>query len=153
MSEDTRKETRPLCPSAQPDWPGSILIGVVGGTAGDPRVSNLVTSLPVTSEVLDLAGPVAPTEVFRFAAPCLCKGCAHFQEEDCTLVERVVGLLPPVTSALPHCDIRPDCRWWQQEGAAACRRCPQMVTKNYNPSETMVAAATPSTERLSQRST
>jgi hypothetical protein len=40
-----------------------------------------------------------------------------------------------VVDALPACAIRPACRWWQQEGKAACQRCPQVVTQAYAPSE------------------
>ena len=134
---------RPLCPSAQPEWTGSVAIGVVGGTVDEPYVTPLASPQPVTDELLRLAGPVEPAEVFRFAAPCLCKGCAHFQGERCRLVERVVGLLPVVASDLPECGIRPDCRWWRQEGRAACLRCPQVVTTNHNPSPLMVEAAAP----------
>lgn len=137
---------KPLCPSAQPEWQGSLVIGVVGGTAEKPYVSHLDNSQPVTVELLKLADPVSPTEVFRFAAPCLCKGCAHFESDRCHLVERVVKLLPIVTTDLPACEIRPSCRWWQQEGIAACLRCPQVVTNNYNPSPLMIQAALPPVE-------
>ena len=103
----------------------------------------LARSQPVTDEVLGMADPVEPTEVFRFAAPCLCKGCSHYRGEECRLVQRIVQILPAVAADLPACDIRPDCRWWRQEGREACLRCPQVVTANYNPSELMVRAATP----------
>ena len=143
MAESTSLSQRPVCPSAQPEWPNSVVFGVVGGTASDPSVSFLPTAQPVTEEVIKLSEPVTPVEVFRFAAPCLCKGCIHFSNEDCQLVKRIVNLLPVVTEELPPCDIRPQCRWWQQEGIAACKHCPQVVTANYNPSEEMIAAALP----------
>jgi len=132
-----------LCPSAPPEWEGSRVIGVVGGSAAEPRVSSLSEPLPVTNELLALSGPVSPTEVFRFAAPCHCTGCAHFAEQKCTLVERIVQLVPEVVEQLPFCLIRNECRWWQQEGKAACQRCPQVVTDNYNPSSAMREAALP----------
>src|SRR5262245_12963775 len=143
---NSMENPKPLCPSAQPEWRESIAIGVVGGTADAPRVSPLTKPQPVTEGLLQLAAPVSPTEVFRFAAPCLCKGCIHFEGDQCHLVERVVALLPEVTQVLPICEIRPNCRWWQQEGAAACFRCPQVVTNNYNPSAQMVKAALPEPE-------
>ncbi|MEH2255413.1 hypothetical protein [Nostoc sp.] len=46
---------------------------------------------------------------------------------------RIVEKLLPVAEALPPYSIRRDCRWWQQEGKAACMRCPQVITDNYNP--------------------
>jgi hypothetical protein len=98
---------------------------------------------PVTADLVALAAPVRPTEVFRFAAPCVGHACAHFAGGDCGLVQRAVRRLPVVTSALPPCRIRPDCRWWQQEGVAACMRCPQVVTTLRTPSETERDVATP----------
>jgi hypothetical protein len=136
-------DARAICPSAQPQWEGSVAIGVVGGTAQEPRVTHLSPLLPVTSELLTLANPVAPTEVFRFAAPCLRGECRHFADAKCNLAARIVELLPVVSDKLPTCAIRPNCRWWLQEGKAACFRCPQVVTDNYNPSQMMRLAADP----------
>ena len=56
---------------------------------------------------------------------------------------RIVQLLPPVVDGLPACHLRPDCRWWQQEGKEACLRCPQVVTDVRNPSELYRQAADP----------
>jgi hypothetical protein len=137
-------DPQPLCPSAQPDWEGASVIGVVGGTAEEPRTAHLVAPQPVTNEILSLSGPVTPTEVFRFAAPCMSSGCVHFADSQCRLATRIVKLLPAVVERLPGCAIRSHCRWWQQEGKAACMRCPQVVTDNYNPSEQMRQAADPS---------
>jgi hypothetical protein len=130
-----------LCPSAQPEWEGAVAFGVVDGTASEPRVKYINEAQPVTDELLALTAPVTAPEVFRFAASCLNGGCVHFQSNSCSLVSRVVNLLPKVVDSLPHCAIRAACRWWQQEGPAACHRCPQVVTDNYNPSHEMRAAA------------
>lgn len=134
----------PLCPSARPDWRGSVVLGVAEGSLDTPRVSYLTARVEVSAAVLQLAGSVSPTEVFRFAAPCACDGCVHFQEKRCHLVEKVVELLPEVVSSLPPCSIRRDCRWFRQEGGAACRRCPQIVTDSFPRSEQLVAVANPS---------
>jgi hypothetical protein len=139
MSRDSRR----LCPSAQPDWEGSAIIGVVHGTAEAPALSFLDEPIPVTDEVLALSHPVTPTEVFRIAAPCMCSGCVHYTSGVCRLASRVVKALPVVTNSLPACGIRPECRWWRQEGEAACLRCPQVVTDNFYPSEQMRDVADP----------
>jgi hypothetical protein len=143
MDSKARYGTDPpaLCPSAQPDWEGAVAIGVVGGTPDEPRLRHLDRARPATPELLALAQPVTPAEVFRFAAPCRCDGCVHFTAEQCRLAERVVKVLIPVVAKPPACPIRPSCRWWQQEGGAACLRCPQVVTDNYHPSGAMVEAA------------
>ncbi len=139
----TRPET--LCPSAQPDWEGARVIGVVGGTPERPETAYLDQAQPVTQEILDLAGPVAPAEVFRFAAPCAGSACGHFDgaEHKCRLAEKTVRWVEKAVDNLPKCSIRASCRWWQQEGPAACRRCPQVVTINFAPSKAMRDAADP----------
>jgi hypothetical protein len=143
MSQAISPEKPLLCPSAQPDWQDSVAIGVIGGTAEHPLMAHFPVPLPVTAELLALSGPVTPTEVFRFAAPCMCSGCGHFEDRKCQLATRIVKFLPAVADQLPSCSVRPGCRWWQQEGSAACLRCPQVVTDNYNSSAAMRKAATP----------
>jgi len=132
-----------LCPSAQPDWEGSKVIGVVGGTKEAPEVAYLSEPQPVTEELLALARPVTPSEVFRFSAPCANSACGHFSAEQgkCKLAEKIVRWAPMVVEKLPPCTIRPDCRWWQQEGKSACMRCPQVVTRRLDNPEPIAKAA------------
>lgn len=133
--------TPPLCPSAQPEMADSVVFGVIGGTSEEPRLGYLVEPRTVTDELLALTAPVKPTEVFRFAAPCAGNSCQHFDGSDCRLAKRIVQLLPAAEETLPPCRLRPSCRWWQQEGKAACIRCPQIVTETYHPSELLHQAA------------
>lgn len=130
-----------LCPSAPPKTEGSVAFGVVAGSAEAPRLLHFAEPLPVTEKLLALSGPVAPAAVFRFAAPCAGRGCQHFDGRDCRLATRIVQILPAVTSSLPPCRLRADCRWWKQEGRAACLRCSQIVSECVNPSEEMERAA------------
>jgi len=132
-----------MCPSAQPEMTGSVAFGVVGGTAAEPRVSWIEKPVPVTEGLLALTGPVPPTQVLRIAAPCQESACCHFDGADCRLATKLVQLMPAVTQSLPPCRIRPDCRWFLQEGRAACAVCPQIVTCSVNPSEELATAATP----------
>ena len=131
------------CPSAQPTEAGSFAFGVVGGSVGAPEVSYLTERVPITGELLALAGPVRPTEVFRFAAPCATERCGHYDGHECRLVTKLVQLTPPVTQALPACTLRPDCRWWQQEGKLACMRCPSVRTESYVATDAQRHAADP----------
>jgi hypothetical protein len=110
--------------------PGSKLLGVIRGTVERPRLAYLDQPAPVTGEILALAGEVAPTRVFRFAAPCVAKACAHFDGTSCRLATRIVRRLPTVVDELPECALRPTCRWFGQEGGAACLRCPLVVTES-----------------------
>lgn len=127
-----------LCPSSRGHPGTSVLIGVVGGTPEAPRITPTGAALEVTPELLALAAPVSPTEVFRFASSCQGCACPHFSNDACQLAVRSVEILSEVTDKLPHCAIRPQCRWFRQEGPAICRRCPQIVTDQYRPSEEML---------------
>lgn len=118
----------PLCPSAQPDMPNSIALGVMAGTIDEPHFVHFHKPQPISEELLALAEPVKPTEVFRFAATCMGSGCIHYDGANCRLVQQVVENLPAVAETLPPCHIRSSCRWYQQEGKDACLRCPQVVT-------------------------
>ncbi|MGB3556352.1 MAG: hypothetical protein WBA25_17120 [Jannaschia sp.] len=113
------------CPSAQPETEGAQVLGVVDGE----RLSYVNARVPVTPEVLEAAGPVPPTQLFRFAAPCATATCTHFEGGACRLATRIATRMAPVVDRLPACVIRPTCRWHAQEGAAACHRCPQVVTR------------------------
>nr|AVH79579.1 hypothetical protein [Nostoc sp. PCC 9448] len=142
MPEIPTKETT-LCPSARPEIPGSVVFALISGTVKEPQANYLKEQLPVTDELLAKADPVTPTEIFRTAAPCATQKCQHFDGQNCRLATRVAEKLPTVVAELPPCSIRRDCRWWQQEGKAACLRCPQVITDNYNPSQLIQAVALP----------
>jgi hypothetical protein len=118
---------------------GSVAFGVVNGS----RVQWIETPVPVTEDLLALTGAVPPTQVLRIAAPCQENACCHFNGTDCRLATKLVQLMPALAEALPPCRIRPDCRWFTQEGRAACAVCPQIVTYSVNPSAELHAAATP----------
>lgn len=135
----------PLCPSSHPAWPGTVAFGVVGGTVENPELIALEKLEPVTEELLAMAAPASPMEVFRFAGPCAGTGCRHFEAETfkCRLVARTVKFVPSATEKLPRCQIRPQCKWWQQEGKAACLRCPQVVSSNPANSDALRLAADP----------
>lgn len=124
-----------LCPSSRPDAPDSVVFGIIGGTVSDPRTAYLKEPQPVTEELIAKAAPVTPTEIFRTASACAESKCLHFDGKDCQLAMGIVEKLSVVAENLPPCAIRRDCRWWQQEGKAACMRCPQVITDNYNAPE------------------
>lgn len=132
-----------LCPSAQPEQPSATVFAVIGGSVLQPRAAYLEALQPVTADLLALADPVQPTEVFRFAAPCAESGCLHYDGSTCTLARRTVTMLEEVTERLPRCRIRGACRWFAEQGVAACRRCPAIVTTNHAPPDAMRAAAEP----------
>lgn len=121
-----------LCPSAQPGMDGCRILGVVQQDGPTPMLAYLNQHVPATPDVLALAAPLKPIEVFRLAATCAEHRCPHFDGADCRLATRVVTMMPAAVDALPPCLIRKECRWYSQEGGAACRRCPVITTVSYD---------------------
>jgi hypothetical protein len=127
-----------LCPSAQPGMANCRIIGLVQPEGATTRLAYLNEHVAATPELLAMAAPVKPTEVFRLAATCAEHKCPHFDGTDCQLATRIVRLLPAVVDALPPCLIRHECRWYSQEGPAACKRCPEVTTVSYDVSPEML---------------
>lgn len=121
--------------------PDAQILGVVSRGPDGPRLAYLNAHVAATPEVLAQSAPLAPTEVFRLAARCEQSKCVHFEGERCQLAARIADLLPKVTDHLPPCAIRKTCRWYRQEGRAACERCPQILTLNADPDERLKRVA------------
>lgn len=115
------------CPSAQPDMTDAKVFGVLDGSPEEPRIAYLRADAAVGAEAI-AALPVDPVSVFRFSARCETSRCAQFDGHACGLGKRIVEGLSPVVDALPLCQIRATCRWYAENGSAACLRCPQVVT-------------------------
>lgn len=144
MCSRTRSSDNPelLCPSAQPGLVGAVAFGLIDHHAEPPTTGFFEHTVPVTPELLEMAAPLLPTQVFRFSAPCQQQQCSHWQCE-CTLIDRIVKLVPVSSLTLPPCPIRAGCRWFAQQGRDACQRCPQVVTQDTRPTEAMAVAAQP----------
>jgi hypothetical protein len=121
------------CPAAPPHWQDALVWGIAGGTIDEPHVTPIPPE-PLTPAWIAAAAPCTPREVFRIAALCVKGACRHWRDGNdgaendgrCSLVERVVESFAPVE--LQRCDIRSVCRWFNQQGAAACKVCPGIVT-------------------------
>ena len=123
--------------------PDAQVFGVVTGIDAEPNVAWLERPVPVTPELLAKTGDIEPQRIFRITAACQESQCTHFDGSRCKLVSRIVKLLPAVVDSLPPCSLRANCRWFTQEGRAACMRCPQVVTHSYEPGGKVIEAATP----------
>jgi hypothetical protein len=120
-----------LCPSAQPGQPDAHVFGVQTTTEDNQRrVGYLTETVPVTEELIASLGQTSAPEVLRIAAPCMHGGCMHYDGGACALAGRVARMLDPVVGSLPRCAIRPVCRWFREQGPAACVRCPQVITNS-----------------------
>ena len=133
MSKESKKPID--CPSSQATAEGARIFGVITGTPEKHRVGYLTETVPVTDKVFEIAGEAKPTQLFRIAAPCSESACKHFANNTCSLAKRIVEGVPAVVNGLPACEIRPTCRWFRQEGKAACLRCPQVITDKANASD------------------
>jgi hypothetical protein len=116
------------CPSAQPDMQEARVFGVLSGTPRAPRIAYLKAEAVIDANAVPDTGALDPVEVFRFAARCEEGRCAQFADGRCSLGQRLVEGLDEVVDTLPSCTLRPTCRWYAEQGAPACRRCPQVVT-------------------------
>ena len=132
-----------LCPSAAAEPGRSVVFGVAGAASRPGEVAYLSSPVPVPEDVAALTAPVPPNAVLRTAAPCAGAGCRHFSGHNCTLIERIAAALDPVVDRPPACAIRGTCRWWAEQGRAACVRCPQIVTDRAAPSEAYARAMAP----------
>lgn len=140
-SKPNQKSQQLMCPSAEPEMDGSVIFGMVIGTATAPELMHFDRVKQIPPELLALESPVRPTEIFRIAATCIENGCEHFDGNNCRLTTRIIDELPKVTEQIPACPIRSTCRWWHQEGASACQRCQQVVRDNYYVSQSLYDAA------------
>ena len=113
-----------FCPSAQPGMNNCRVLGIVNQDGPAAAIVYLNQILPATADILALAAPFKPTEVFRLAATCAEEKCPHFDGADCRLATRIVQMLPAVVDALPPCTIRKDCRWFTQEGLRGLQALP-----------------------------
>jgi hypothetical protein len=136
-----RLDARLKCPSAQPGMADVQVLGVVTRDGPAPVVAYLDEPVAPTQDMLALAAPLPVSNVFRLAARCEESKCTHFDGERCQLAVRIANMLPEVVDSLPACTIRPQCRWFRQEGRAACLRCPQIVTGTYEAGDVLQQVA------------
>jgi len=123
--------------------PNAVVLGVVRELNGSSFVHHLAEPQPVTPAVLALAGDAPTGQVFRFAAECATEACAHFDGEKCRLATKLVRSSLDKVRTLPPCRIRKDCRWYTQEGNAACFICPLILSETATPTTDVVQAADP----------
>jgi len=109
-----------------------MVLGVVQQDGPRPVVQYLNERVSATPDILAMSAPLKPTEVFRLAATCAEHKCPHFDGADWGVAARIVKMLPEAVDSLPPCTIRRECRWYSQEGGAACKRCPEVSTISYD---------------------
>jgi hypothetical protein len=133
MSQSAKERATPSselsCPSTTARDPDARVFGVVLGGAETPEIAYLPQPVPLSSIDAPLPPDVQPTEIYRLAGQCVKSSCQHYSGTHCRLGEHVATTLDAVTRALPPCSIRHECRWFHEQRAQACLRCPQVVTE------------------------
>lgn len=121
-----------MCPSAT-CHSGALLLGVV---QSNKTVALLDTPMPVTDEFVEIAVKAgSPEKRLRFAGKCAKSGCLQWTGSRCGVIDRALNYMEGLVEnklgeniLLPECTIRPQCRWFNQTGADACKVCPFIVT-------------------------
>jgi hypothetical protein len=113
-----------LCPSHK-CTSGAQLIGIV---QADGRVGFLGQPLPIDRNFVEIATQGRPPELrFRFASPCAKSRCANWGGTGCGIAAGLPKSAAPAEGNLPNCGIRPQCRWFREQGERACGVCPEVV--------------------------
>lgn len=116
-----------MCPSSRCKQ-GSKLLGI----RQDGMISILPQVLDIDENFIAGANEGTPAEQrFRFANKCVEGGCKQWTGSRCGVIDKMIGYMNIVadTNELPVCSIRPQCRWFLQLGAEACKICPYVITE------------------------
>lgn len=119
-----------MCPST-PRSNATVFLGMIT-PAG--RVAYVTPQLPAEAALAGLPETDGATESrYRLAGPCVTTSCGFWTGDHCGLGARVAASYretDPTAAepALPHCAIRRTCRWYAEQGAAACAACSYVVT-------------------------
>lgn len=115
------------CPSARTAAVAELL-GVFATTDDDDRVTWLPEPVPVDDAARGWLADQGGETRFRFAAPCVTSRCTRWSGR-CEVGAGLAALAADRRPAsLPACGVRDRCRWWAEQGAAACVLCPLVRT-------------------------
>jgi hypothetical protein len=123
-----KKNGKIMCPSSKAQI-GAQLLGV---RQEDGTVAILPQPLRIDESFIEKANEHAHAEQrFRFTNKCIASGCAQWTGSRCGVADRVQSLLEhlPINENIIACAIRPQCRWYLQNGKQACQACPFVITE------------------------
>ena len=116
------------CPSANQDMEDVRVLGVVDFSSEKRQLLYLKGREAVNPNDLENIPKALVGQVLRLSAKCENGRCAQFSDGRCSLGSRVTQMLSDVVTELPSCSIRNTCRWFAEQGAPVCFKCPQVVT-------------------------
>ncbi len=135
---EVRRQSPMFTPSAQrPESPGSDIqcpntsvddaTGAFGRQDDDGNVKFFDRVLPLPDSVRPTLIARGALQSIRLTGPCLRGECLNFRGGICLLGKLVSDLADDGDDCLPACPIRAKCRWFDENGAAACQTCPQIT--------------------------
>lgn len=118
-----------MCPST-PAANATVFLGMIT-PAG--RVAYVTPAMPAEVALAAAGNSGAPVESrYRLAGPCVTTSCGFWTGEHCGLGARLAAsyaaTAAPAEPELPKCAIRRTCRWFAEQGPAACPACSHVVT-------------------------
>jgi len=115
-----------LCPSA----PVKKGLDVFAYFDDKKDLQYLEETEPITVVMIDELKLSSTSTSLRAAMPCATKGCINWDGSRCSVPDQMNYLLKEKIKPNPilSCAIRTSCRWYAQEGIAACSICPLVVT-------------------------
>ena len=117
-----------LCPSSRAQT-GARLLGI---RQEDGRVAILPEPLKIDESFIDISNQLATAEQqFRFTNKFVESGCKQWTGQRCGVADNLIQASQSLKleTTLPKCGIRGQCRWYHQNGAAACKICPLVITE------------------------
>ncbi|MBK7359176.1 MAG: hypothetical protein IPI45_06280 [Saprospiraceae bacterium] len=117
-----------LCPSSRAQT-GARLLGI---RQEDGSMAILPEPLKIDNSFIDISHQLAPAEQqFRFTNKCVESGCKQWTGARCGVADKLIQACSSIQLAntLPECGIRPQCRWYKQNGDEACKICPLVITE------------------------
>jgi hypothetical protein len=128
----TRQREEPperMCPST-PAANATVFLGMITPAGRVAYVTPAVPSATVLQTLDDTAGTLESR--YRFAGRCVTGSCGFWTGDHCGLGAKLAASYQEVAGAapaeLPRCAIRRTCRWFAEQGAAACSPCSYVTT-------------------------
>ena len=128
-NEESHREL--LCPSSECSETNRLL----GYVRPDGRVERFPEPVAIDRATARAAAHDAALRLrLRFVGPCAQGGCRNWGEGKCKVAALAVaaasdvGILEKSKKVRP-CSIRSECRWFYEQGPAACKACEYVVTE------------------------
>lgn len=105
----------------------------MGVVSDERKVALLSQPIPIDDGFVEAIRAEGNPELhYRFADKCAKSGCSQWTGTSCGVMNTLTAMNASIDiegMQLPECAIRPNCRWYDQDGGRACIICPYVVTQ------------------------